>query len=446
MRHTRLRRLVAVEWDTLAGIVAAFLAMLLSFFGLVSEVTVQAILLLLAALILLRELRIDTRAATHAEHLDCMRQDIRDIREKVGTTDLIVITPLALRPEFEDFATHLTGRVTWYNACCRMFHRQEIFEGTLGRLIANPDITAIEMLCDDCERHAWESDVAIQVQHHGGAEKVREPVWVHVPPTISFLVGEHREYRRPLALMAIMEEPFASHGNGLAVPRYLFRIQNHSDILTAMAELARSTASGCTKGRQVPDGLAHDVRSELGRGWESPGGVEQRFHAADSRCDLVRTAPAEACGDVCAPRRDGGRIARRGSGGALRVRRFRGRFGRGGCDRPGAAGDPCAAGWRPGSRLAVLVVSPDRRTGQRRGCHAGGARERPARQEQRSRHGQAARVELGVAGKSRVLGRWRDVAADGFGGEDRRSGVVPGGRSWRPAVGGVGAAIHAARV
>lgn len=244
MRRIRLRRLIAVEWDTLAGIAAAFVAMVLSIFGIVSDVTVRAILLLLAALILLHELRTDSRGAVHAEHLDCMRQDLRDLREKIGTTDLVVITPLALRREFCDFAAHLCGRVTWYNACCRMFHRREVFDGTLGQLLDNPEITALVLLCDEREREAWFGDVAARVQRHAGAEKLQTPLWADIPTTVSFLMGEHREYKRPQALMAIMEEPFASHGNGLSVPRYLFRIQNHSDILMAMAEVARHTAGG----------------------------------------------------------------------------------------------------------------------------------------------------------------------------------------------------------
>lgn len=254
VRRVSLRRLLAVEWDTLAGIAAAFVALVLSLFGLVSDVTVRAILLLLAALILLRELRNDSRSAIHAEHLDCMRQDIRDLREKIGTTDLVVITPLALRSAFQDFVTHLGGRVTWYNACCRMFHRHEVFESTLGQLLGNPDVVAVEMLCDASERHAWDTDLAIKVRKCAGATKLREPIWGALPTAVSFLIGEHRESKRPQALMAIMEEPFASHGNGRSVPRYLFRVQNHSDILTAMAAVAHSTASGCGTPRAVHPG------------------------------------------------------------------------------------------------------------------------------------------------------------------------------------------------
>jgi len=245
MRRAGLRRLIAIEWDTLAGIIAAFVAMLLSLFGLVSELTVRGILLLLAALILLRELRNDTRAATHAEHLDCMRQDIRDIREKIGTTDLVVITPLALRSAFQDFADHLSGHVTWYNACCRMFHRREVFEATLRRVIANPDVVSIELLCDERERHAWETDVLLQVQRCADAWKVRQPVWCSLSTSVSFRIGDHRESRRPQALVAVMDEPFASRGDPLSAPRYLFRVQNHSDILTAMATVAHRVASGC---------------------------------------------------------------------------------------------------------------------------------------------------------------------------------------------------------
>lgn len=252
MPRVLVRRLLAIEWDTLAGIAAAFIAIVCSFFGLVSETTVRAILLLLCALVLLRELRNDSRSAVHAEHLDIIRQDLRDVREKVGTTDIVVITPLALRHEFRDFARHLRGHVTWHNACCRMFHRREMFESTLGLLLGNPEITTIEMLCDERERDAWDSDVATKVGRHGGAAKLTQPLFGRISSSVSFIIGEHREYERPQALMAIMDEPFASRGEGVSVPRYLFRIQNHSDILTALADVARSKAVGCVGHEEPP--------------------------------------------------------------------------------------------------------------------------------------------------------------------------------------------------
>jgi len=62
---------------------------------------------------------------------------------------------------------------------------------------------------------------------------------------VSFRIGDHRESRRPQALVAVMDEPFASRGDPLSAPRYLFRVQNHSDILTAMATVAHRVASGC---------------------------------------------------------------------------------------------------------------------------------------------------------------------------------------------------------
>lgn len=118
MRHGRIRKLLSIEWDTLSGVVAALAAMVLSFFDLASPMTVRAILLLIVALILLRELRRDSREAQYAEHLDIMRQDVHALLDKAGGACMTLIPPAALLHEFQDFATHLHGTVTWYNACC----------------------------------------------------------------------------------------------------------------------------------------------------------------------------------------------------------------------------------------------------------------------------------------------------------------------------------------
>ena len=52
-----LRHLLRIDWDVIAGIIAALVAMLLSFMGLVSETDGRGIILLLCALLLIRDLR-----------------------------------------------------------------------------------------------------------------------------------------------------------------------------------------------------------------------------------------------------------------------------------------------------------------------------------------------------------------------------------------------------
>lgn len=241
MRHTQLHKLLSIEWDTLSGVAAAATAMVLSFFDLVSPTTVRAILLLIVALILLRELRRDSRESQYAEHLDIMRQDVRDLVNHTGGMGITLVEPTALVHEFQDFAAHFHGTVTWYNACCGMFCRPEVFATTLGRLIDNPEIDAIQMLCDHREQPVWDRNVAAQVRQLGAATKVRVPLWGDLSTSLSFLIGARRGDDHQQALIAIMEEPFASRGRFLRVPRYLFRVQNGTPILAEMNELVRTT-------------------------------------------------------------------------------------------------------------------------------------------------------------------------------------------------------------
>lgn len=243
MRRLRVQRLLTLEWDIISGVVAAAAATILSYFSVVDAAMVRAIMLLLCALILVRELRNDYRLDVNRELLDIIRHEVQGIRETVGDTDIVVIAPLAMRQEFRDFATHMTGDVTWYNVCPRMFRRPEIFSATLAHLIDNPEVTAVHVLGDLRERQAWDRDVAPKLRAKDVESKVRSPMWGALSPAVSFIVGERQGIKRAQALLAIMDEPFASQGKGPSVPRYLFRVQNHSDILTAMAELARATAN-----------------------------------------------------------------------------------------------------------------------------------------------------------------------------------------------------------
>lgn len=266
MRLMHIRKLLSIEWDTLSGVAAAAVAMILSFFDLVSPTTVRAILLLIVALILLRELRRDSRETQYAEHLDIMRQDVHALVEKSSDGGISLVTPTALLHEFQDFSAHLRGTVTWYNACCGMFSRPEAFQSTLAHLIDNPEIHAIQMLCDRREQTAWESHVAEHVRQRGMAEKVRTPLWGDLATSLSFLIGARRGDNRYQALIAIMEEPFSNCGGLLRVPRYLLRVQNGSALLAEMSDVIRMTMTefsqaGSRRGQRVGGGRLDEGRA-----------------------------------------------------------------------------------------------------------------------------------------------------------------------------------------
>ena len=71
-----LQRLLRIDWDVIAGIIAAILAMLLSFMGVVSENVVRGIVLLLVALLLIRDLRAEARIQRLFDHLDLVRRHL----------------------------------------------------------------------------------------------------------------------------------------------------------------------------------------------------------------------------------------------------------------------------------------------------------------------------------------------------------------------------------
>lgn len=242
MKTVHLRRLLAVEWDIVSGILAAVTAMILSYFSVVDATMVRAILLLLCALILVREFRNDYRLDINRELLDVIHHELRDIRETIGETDVVVIGALAMRHEVRDFASHVRGDVTWYNVCPRMFRREDVFTATLAQLIANPEVTSIHVFCNPCERDAWESIVAPRLRAMDREGKVGSPTFQPLSPAVSFVMGEREGMKHPHALVAILAEPFARQGTAPIMPRYLFRVQNHRDIISDMAELARASA------------------------------------------------------------------------------------------------------------------------------------------------------------------------------------------------------------
>ena len=247
---TRVRRILVFEWDVVAGAIAAVVAIFLSHFGVVSQVSVSGIVLLLSALLLIHMMRVEAHVHVVAENLGGVRQHVLDIEGKVGGTDVVVIPPLRIRQEFREFASRVQGELVWYNACCRMFRRQAVFDVTLRQLIDNPDVTAIRMVCAPREQAAWEADVVVKLRRCGGDAKVPVPVWGPLPPATSFLIGELRAERMPQALLVIMEEPFAAMSNGLGVPRYMFRVQNHSQLLPRMDEAARAAMGSFAAGGQ----------------------------------------------------------------------------------------------------------------------------------------------------------------------------------------------------
>jgi hypothetical protein len=134
--------------------------------------------------------------------------------------------------------------MVWYNVCCLMFKRQEVFDATLRLVIDNPLVTSLQLICDEQERTLWESDVLPKVQRCQGGGKVRDPLWRQLPKTLSFMLAEVRAHGRPEMLLSFWGEPFMARTVEKSVPRYVFRVQKHSELITRLAELERQARMG----------------------------------------------------------------------------------------------------------------------------------------------------------------------------------------------------------
>jgi len=237
------QRLLRIDWDVIAGIIAAVMAMMLSFLGLATANVAQGIILLLLALLLVRDLRDESRGHRLFEHVDLVRRHLSSVQGAMKPSDVHLIDPKNLRPAFAQFAGDLYGDVTWFNFCCQMFRRQEIFDATLRPIFDNPHVTSVHLLCNPDERHHWDTDVLPKLQACDGTRKLQGPFWGDIRGSVSFILGDIGGDGRNEALVAILDEPFAAYNTGPTVPRYILRLTSTCELVAHIEEVARHATS-----------------------------------------------------------------------------------------------------------------------------------------------------------------------------------------------------------
>ena len=237
-----LRYLLRIDWDVVAGIIAAVVAMLLSFMGLVSETVGRGIILLLSALLLVRDLRGEAREHRMFDKLDVIKRHVTTLAA-AQHADIHLVGPKKMRQEFADFAATVYGEVRWFNVCCRMFRRQEVFDATLRPFLDNPNVTAVHLMCRSEERQFWLADVAPKLRQCEHGAKLRPPLWGPIGTNVSFVLGDVDGDGRDEAMLSIIEEPFAAANQGPSVPRFLIRVFSHCDLIASLEDMSRHAMS-----------------------------------------------------------------------------------------------------------------------------------------------------------------------------------------------------------
>lgn len=228
------------DWDAMAGIVAAAVALILHFLHIVQSEVLLTLTLVLVALLLLRQLRHEEREERVEDIAGRTERLIVKLHDVIKTPDVVLIGPRHLRTASEAFARQARGEMTWFNVCLMMFRPQELFDCLLRPAVENPQVTRIEFVLDEGERTNWRDHVVPKLAACRGREKVVEPRWCTLHESVSFVLGDRDADGQAEAQLSFWGEPFMARSTGRDVPRYIFHVQGHSELVPRLVELARS--------------------------------------------------------------------------------------------------------------------------------------------------------------------------------------------------------------
>ncbi len=243
-RQSRSRFLKLVDWDAVAGIVAAGAALVLHLLHIVEEDVLLIIIMVILALLLLRDLRREANDERAQESTEQMERTLGSIEARLETPDVVLVGPRELRRASAEFARRAQGEMTWFNVCLSMFRPQELYDVLLRPAIENPRVSRIVFVLDEEERERWEQDVLPKVSVTQGREKVAEPHWTTLEHSISFILADADDAGHTEAHVSFWGEPFMARSTGRSIPRYVLHVRPGSELVERLAELERNVRMG----------------------------------------------------------------------------------------------------------------------------------------------------------------------------------------------------------
>ena len=235
-----MKRFFSLEWDAIAGIIAALAALVLHYLHIAEEGLLLAIALVLIALLLFRSLRAQLQAEDLASTTERALAALTKIESSLSLPDALLIGPRELRSSSEQFARSAHGDMLWFNVCLQMFRPQALFDSMLKPAIENPHVASILFVSDEGEKSLWEADVLPKVKACTGGNKVLDPRWCKLPESVSFILAQTGPSSQQEVLLSFWGEPFMARSTERNVPRYIFHIQPHSELIARLIELERA--------------------------------------------------------------------------------------------------------------------------------------------------------------------------------------------------------------
>jgi hypothetical protein len=233
-----VKQLRSLDWEAIAGVSAATIALVLHLLHVVEESVVLAAILAILALLLLRDLRRENRDEEAAGAVTRIESGLRLLQSAVTPADVVLVGPRQLRTESERFARDAQGDMLWFNVCLSMFEPQELFDVLLRPALENPRVTSIQFVLKPAERDRWQTAVLPKADRCVGAAKLRHPRYVHLDEDISFILADNAAGAAE-AHVSFWGEPFMARQRGQDIPRYVLYVRSNSPLIASLEELER---------------------------------------------------------------------------------------------------------------------------------------------------------------------------------------------------------------
>jgi len=235
----KLKKLLSYEWDAIAGLLAAVVAIVLHLLHIVDEHVIFPIVLALMGLLFINFMRHTRNNELTAEQVERTEHTVRRIQAALKVPDIILVGPRELRSVSEQFARNMKGDAIWFNVCLSMYRPQPLFDALLQPAVDNPMVTSVQFVLDESQKNLWQEVVHPRILACSGHSKVREPYWCALSKNISFILADSHHSGGAEALLSFWGEPFMAQSTERDVPRYIFHVQKHSELLPHLVELER---------------------------------------------------------------------------------------------------------------------------------------------------------------------------------------------------------------
>ena len=232
------RRLRALDWDAVGGLIAAVLAVILHLLNVVGDRALLVIMTSLLALLFFRELRGETATEELTRSVADTERNVAEIRSAMTPPELELVGPDSLRRVSQRFGRDARGELVWFNLCLLMLTRRETFDVLIRPPIENPDVSSLQFILDESQRDRWETGVEPLLAEAVDGETSVEVYWRSIDESIAF-IHTASESHRPNALISFWGEPFMAETLERDVTRYILHAKEHSELIPHLRELAR---------------------------------------------------------------------------------------------------------------------------------------------------------------------------------------------------------------